>query len=381
MKDKLLMIPGPTITPPEVAAALAKPPLGHRSKEFAALFSATEKRLRGVFQTENEVLIYTSSGTGAMEAAVVNLLSPGDKAINVSIGVFGDRLAKILKQFGAEVVELKFAEGTAADPAQVKEAIAANPDAKALYITFNETSTGVVNDLTEIIPAAKAAGLLTIVDAISGLVAMDLPTDKLGIDVVVAGSQKAFGIPPGLAFCTVSDAAWKAYETAKMPKFYWDFGAMRKAQAKGSTAWTPSVSLVFGLEAAVQLIAEEGLPACFARHKRNGDMVRAAMKALGLNLFADETHASNAVTSIHAPQAFGEDKLRGIINKQFDIVTTGGQGGLKGKIFRIGHLGFCYPRDIMATIAAFEYALYELKWDFELGAGIAAAIKTMKGAE
>ncbi len=381
MKEKLLMIPGPTITPPEVAAALAKPPLGHRSKEFAKLFTATEKQLRDIFQTENEVLIYTSSGTGAMEAAVVNLLNPGDKAINVSIGVFGDRFAKILKQFGAEVVEVKFPEGAAADVEVVKAAIAANPDAKALYVTFNETSTGVVNDLTEIVPAAKAAGLLVVVDAISGLVAMDLPADKLGIDVVVAGSQKAFGIPPGLAFCTVSDAAWKAYEGAKMPKFYWDFGAMRKAQAEGSTAWTPSVSLVFGLEAAVQLIIDEGLPACFARHQQNADMVRAAMKAVGFELFAAEANASNAITSIKAPEAFGENELRGIVNKKFDIVTTGGQAGLKGKIFRIGHLGFCYPRDIMATIAAFEYALYELNWDFDLGAGVAAAIKAMKGAD
>ncbi len=377
VREKLLMIPGPTIMPPAVQEALARPQLGHRSEEFAEVFKEVAERLKQVFQTQNEVLIYTASGTGAMEASVVNLLSPGDVAINVSIGVFGDRFGQILRNFGAEVVEVKFLEGTAADAERVKKAIEATPAAKALYITFNETSTGVVNELEPIAEAARKAGLLVVVDAISGLVAMDLPVDEWGLDVVVAGSQKAFGMPPGLAFCCVSERAWEAHKTAEMPRFYWDFEAMKKAQAKGSTAWTPSVNLVYALGAAVELILEEGLENCFARHKRLAEAIRRAMEALGLELFAEAGHRSQAVTSVKVPEGLDVGQVRDILNERFDIVTAGGQRQLKGKIFRIGHLGFVQERDVLATVAAFEAALKQAGWRFTPGAGVTAALEAL----
>jgi aspartate aminotransferase-like enzyme len=331
--------------------------INHRGAEYHQMINDVTEKMKQVFQTKNDLYLLTGSGTGGLEAAVVNVLSPRDKVLSVSIGVFGDRWAAIARSFGAEVVPLNFEWGTAADPDAVKKAIKANPDIKAVLVTHNETSTGVTNDLGAISKIVKDAGKLLVVDAISSLSSIDLPVDKWGCDVVVTGSQKGWMVPPGMAMVSVSPEAWKAFAQAKMPRFYWDFGKAKSYLEKGENPWTPVVSVVFAFSVALDMILKEGIKNVFARHVLIGQMTRDGIKSLGLPLFAEATHASNTVTSVGIPAGLDGKKLRQILQSEHGIVLTGGQQTLDGKIFRIGHMGLVSEKDIKELMAAIKVTL------------------------
>jgi aspartate aminotransferase-like enzyme len=336
---------------------MARPMINHRGAEYHQMIADVTQKMKQVFQTKNDLYLLTGSGTGGLEAAVVNMLSPKDKVLSVSIGVFGDRWANIAKTFGAEVVKLDFEWGKAADPDAVNKAIKANPDIKAVLVTHNETSTGVTNDLEAISKLVKGAGKLLLVDAISSLSSIDLPVDKWGCDVVVTGSQKGWMVPPGMAMVSVSAEAWKAFEKAGMPRFYWDFGKAKSYLEKGENPWTPVVSVVFAFSVALDMLLKEGLPNIFARHARIARMTRDGVKALGLPLFAEPAHASNTVTSISIPAGLDGKKLRQLLQADYGIVLAGGQQTLDGKIFRIGHMGLVSEKDIKELLAAMKVTL------------------------
>lgn len=356
--------------------------VNHRGSEVAKLMAECTEGLRRVFQTKHDAFILTCSGTGGLEAAVVNMLSPGDKALSVSIGVFGDRLATIAKTYGAQVESLNFPYGTAADPQQIKERLAADSgkELKAVLITQNETSTGVCNDLATIGPIVREHGALLIVDAISSLLAMDSQMDNWGMDVVVAGSQKAFMIPPGLCFIAVSDRALEAMERCATPRFYLDLKKAKQYLKDGQTPWTPAVQLIFQLGDALKMIEAEGLQNSFARHARLAAMTRAGAKALGLTLFAaDESRASNAVTSIRRPEGIATADLRKVMRDRYGVVISGGQGKIKDEIFRIGHLGFVGEKEVLATLACLGLTLKEMGQAVDPAAGVAAAMAVLGG--
>jgi aspartate aminotransferase-like enzyme len=292
-----------------------------------------------------------------LEAIIVNVLSPGDKVLSVSIGVFGDRFASIAQQFGAEIIPLKVEWGKAADPDAIRQAIQASPDIKAVMVTHNETSTGVTNDLGAISKVVKEAGKLLLVDAISSLGSIDLPVEEWHCDVVVTGSQKGWMVPPGLAMVSVSPEAWQAHAGARMPRFYWDFTKAKSSLEKGQNPWTPAVSVVFALSVSLDMMLKEGLPSIVARHARVGQMTREGVKSLGLPLFAEESHASNTVTAVAALDGLDIKKLRQVMQDEHEIVLAGGQQRLDGKIFRIGHLGWVTEGDIESVISALKLAL------------------------
>jgi aspartate aminotransferase-like enzyme len=352
-----LRIPGPTPCPPEVLKAMARQMINHRGAEYHQMINDVTEKMKQVFQTKNDLYLLTGSGTGGLEAAVVNMLSPKDKVLSVSIGVFGDRWATIAKTFGVEVISLKFEWGKAADPDAIKKAIKENPDIKAVLVTHNETSTGVTNDLEAIAKIVKGTGKLLLVDAISSLSSIDLPVDKWGCDVVVTGSQKGWMVPPGMAMVSVSAAAWKAYEQAKIPRFYWDFGKAKSYLEKGENPWTPVISVVFAFSVALDMILKEGIQNVFARHVRIGQMTRDGIKELGLPLFADAKHASNSVTSVSIPEGLDGKKLRQLLQSDYGIILSGGQQTLDGKIFRIGHMGLVSEKEIKELLEAIKVTL------------------------
>jgi aspartate aminotransferase-like enzyme len=353
-----LRVPGPTPCPPEVLAAMAWPMVNHRGPEFHQMLTDVTADLKKVFQTKNDVLLLTGSGTGGLEAATVNMLSPGDKVLSVSIGVFGDRWANIAKEFGADVASLKVEWGQAADPDAVKKAIKDNPGVKAVLVTHNETSTGVTNDLRAISKVVKDAGKLLLVDAISSLGSINLPVDDWRCDVVITGSQKGWMVPPGMAMVSVSPEAWQAHTAAKMPRFYWDFTRAKKNfDEKKENPWTPAISIVFAFTVALKMILKEGINNVFERQARIGQMTRDGVKKLGLPLFAEESHASNTVTSVAIPAGLDGKKLRQVLRDEYQVVLAGGQQTLDGKIFRIGHLGMVNEKDIREVLGAIEKVL------------------------
>jgi aspartate aminotransferase-like enzyme len=379
---QLLMIPGPTPVPPSVLLSGARPMVNHRGPEMAKLMADCTAGLKRVFQTQHDAFILTCSGTGGLEAAVVNTLSPGEKALSVSIGVFGDRLATIAKTYGAEVESLSYPYGAAADPKQIQERLAADTgkEIKAVLITQNETSTGVCNDLATIGPMVREHGARLIVDGISSLLAMDSQMDNWGMDVVVAGSQKAFMIPPGLCFVAVNDRAKEAMERCTTPRFYLDLRKAKQYLEQGQTPWTPAVPLIWQLGDALKLIEAEGLQNSFARHARLAAMTRAGAKALGLTLFAaDESRASNAVTSIRRPEGIATADLRKLMRDKYAVVISGGQGKIKDDIFRIGHLGFVGEKEILAALGCLGLALKEMGQAVDPAAGVAAAMAVVGG--
>ena len=352
-----LRIPGPTPCPEEVLKEMSRQMINHRGPEFAKILYDVTDKLKQLFQTRNDVFILTGSGTGGLEAAVVNSLSPGDRVLSVSIGAFGDRFAAIAKQFGADVVPLNYEWGKAADPDEIREALARDPDIKAVLVTHNETSTGVTNDLAKISAVVKEFGRLLLVDAISSLGSIELPVDEWQCDVTVTGSQKGWMVPPGLAMVAVSPQAWEASARAKMPRFYWDFAKARSYLEKGQTPWTPTVSVVFAFEVALDMMLKEGLTGIIARHARLAQMTRDGVKALGLSLFAEEGHVSDTVTSVAAPEGLDVKKLLKILREEHQTVLGGGQQHLKGKIFRIGHLGWVTEEDINMVFKSLMIAL------------------------
>jgi aspartate aminotransferase-like enzyme len=379
MENKdLLMIPGPTPVPENVLLAQAKHPIGHRSPDFSEIIAEINENLKWLHQTQQDVLTVTASGTGAMEAGIINFLSPGDRVIVASNGKFGERWAEITDAFGLQTERITAEWGDALDPDAIGEKLEAdtNKEIKAVIVTHSETSTGVLNDLETINRHVKNHGeALIMVDAVTSLGAVNIPIDEWGLDVVGSGSQKGYMVPPGLGFIAVSEKAWKAYETAKIPKFYFDLGTYRKSNAKNSTPFTPPINLMYGLQTALQMMRNEGLENIFARHERNTLATRAAMEAFGLPLFAPDNAASRAVTAV-APTTVEAEKVRSVMKKQFNIALAGGQNQLKGKIFRIGHLGFVSERDVLTVVGSLEAALRELGHEtMNPGAGIAAAAR------
>jgi aspartate aminotransferase-like enzyme len=330
--------------------------IDHRGPEFAQILRSVTARLQTFFQTKNDVLLLTGSGTGALEAAVVNTLSPGDKVLAVSIGVFGDRFAKIAGAFGAAVVDLKFPHGQAADPAAIQDNLQTGGPYKAVLVTHNETSTGVTNDLAAIARVVKATSSLLIVDAISSLSSVNLETDAWGCDVVLSASQKGWMVPPGLAMVSVSRAAWEAQAVSRMPRYYWDFADARRYLERGQTPATPAVSIIFALDEALDLLEREGMANVFARHHRCAERCRNGVRSLGLALFADPAHASDTVTSVVTPPDVDGAKLLATLRSR-GVILSGGQGSLAGKIFRIGHLGLVDEGDVDEVLGALDKAL------------------------
>ncbi|MFC2034911.1 pyridoxal-phosphate-dependent aminotransferase family protein [Chloroflexota bacterium] len=352
-----LRIPGPTPCPPEVLQAAARQMINHRGEEFIGILNGVTDKLKQFFQTKNDIFLLTASGTGGLEAAIVNTLSPGDKVLSVSIGVFGERFANIAQRFGAEVIPLHFEWGKAADTDAIRQALEAEAKIKAVLVTHNETSTGVTNDLASISSVVKEFGKLLLVDAISSLGSINLPVDDWHCDVVVTGSQKGWMVPPGLAMVSVSQEAWQAHVNAKMPRFYWDFTRAKNYLERGQTPWTPAVSIVFTLSVSLEMMLKEGLPNVIARHAQIGRATREGVRSLGLSLFAKEDYASNTVTSVISSDGLDTKRLRQILREEHHIVLGGGQQKLDGKIFRIGHLGWVTEKDIETVISALKVVL------------------------
>lgn len=386
MPDQVqLRIPGPTPVPEIVRQAGARPMVNHRGPEFKELLLRVTAAMKQGFKTENDVLVLTSSGTGALEAAVVNTLSPGDQVLSVNIGNFGERFAKIAKRYGAQVSSYTVDQGKAAVPAEVGSQLralrAAGTPAKAVLVTHNETSTGVTNPLEQIAREIRAAepDALILVDAVSSLGAVPVEMDAWGLDVVTTGSQKAWMIPPGLAMIALSPRAWKAVEQATMPRFYFDVTMHRDALAKGETPWTPAITIAFALDEGIKLIEAEGYPQIFARHAACAAATRAGLTALGFRLMADPQFASNTVTSAWLPDGV-EWSTFTKANRAKGLVLAGGQGNLLGKIFRVGHLGDVHLDDIVRCMEILEETCAELGLPVEKGAAPRAAAEAGKAA-
>lgn len=379
MKDKtFLMIPGPTPVPERVLLEIAKHPMGHRSSEFSKVLESVYSDLKYVFQTSNDVLVYTASGTGAMDAALSNLINEGDKVLSLVIGNFSQRLAKIAKGLGADVETIEVEPGNAIDPAVLKERLDkdVNKEIKIVTLIQNETATGVTNDVKSLVSIIKEHGALSVVDGVTSVGAIECKMDEWGIDVLITGSQKGFMIPPGLSFLAASERAWKVHEQCKHPDFYFNWTTNRKSVRDNSTAFTPAVSLFCGLKVALEMMKEEGIENIVARHTKLASALRAAVKALGLKLFvADEKYASNSITAILPPEGISVPDIRKVMKNDYDIVVANGQNALKDKIFRMGTLGFVSERDVITAVGALEATLYKLGYKFKLGTGVAALIE------
>jgi len=373
MEKKYLFSPGPTMLPPEVLLKMAEPIMHHREPEFEKLVSEIREGLKVLFQTKNEVLIFTSSGTGAMEGAVSNILSKGDKALVVRGGKFGERWGEICKAYGIEFIPIDVEWGKAVDPKTIEKALASDPSIRAVYTQASETSTGVKHPIKEIaVIVKKHENAVMIVDAITGIGVFNIPMDEWGLDVVVSGSQKALMLPPGLAFAALSDKAWRVVEKSNLPKFYFDFKKELKNAQKNQNAFTPAISLFVGLRESLNLIRKEGLEAVFQRHDRLAEAIRGAVKALGLELYAPDS-PSNALTAVKVPEGIQGGKLKNLFFDKFGITVAGGQDQAKGKIIRIAHLGYYERLDMVMIISALEMLLKEMGYPFELGTGVKVA--------
>ena len=354
-----LRTPGPTPCPDAVLQAMAKQMIYHRSKEFSSFINDVTAKLKRLFQTQGDVLILTASGTGGLEAGVTNFLSPGDKVLAISIGAFGESFVEIASTLGADVKPLRFEWGYPADISAVRQALVSGPDIKAVLVSHNETSTGVTNNLEAISAVVNEFDKLIIIDAVSSLGCIDLPADRWGCDVVITASEKGLMTPPGLAIISVSQKAWKAYNNARMPRYYLDLGRAKKYLEKGQTPSTPAISLLYGLAAALDLMEKEGLSNIFARHQRLGKAARAGIKDLGLPLFAQESCASNTVTAVRLPAGLDLNNLLEQVQER-GVILTGGQSHLNDKMFRIGHMGWVTDPDVEGVLKALQLSLSRL---------------------
>jgi len=376
MKQRLLT-PGPAEVPAETLLELAKPVFHHRTPEFRATLGQVVKGLQTVFQTANDVFVLTSSGTGAMEASVVNLLKPGDKAICVQGGKFGERWGKLCERYGVDVIAIDPTWGDPATPADIQAALDANADVAAVYVTLCETSTATAVDVEAIGKIVAQTDACLIVDGISSIGAMECRTDAWGVDILVVGSQKALLLPPGLAFLSVSDKAWARIDSVDPRAFYLDLRAARKSWAKSDTPYTPANTLIAALAVSLAAICEEGIENVWARHTKTANAVRAAAAALGLELLSSAP--ADSVTAVLMPEGVDADKVRTLLKSTYGVSVAGGQEHLKGRILRIGHIGNIDALDTLGCIAALEMSLVTLGVDVQLGAGVAAAQKALLG--
>lgn len=371
MIKKYLLAPGPTPVPPEVLLAMAQPIIHHRTPQFEAVVAEVQDGLQRLFKTRQEVLILAASGTGAMEAAVTNTTSPGDRVLVVNGGKFGERWAKIAAAYGLTVTELKVEWGRAVEPDAVARALEEHPDTTLVLMQASETSTTALHPVEPIARLTRERDTLLVVDGITAVGVLDLPMDALGVDVLITGSQKALMLPPGLAFLALSERAWRAAAVARTPRFYFDLQRERDNQAKHTTAWTPAISLISGTQMALKLLFDEGLESVFARHERLARATRAAAQALGLALVAPE-HPSPATTGIYLPDGV-PGKLVGYLRDKVGVTFAGGQDQLKGKIVRVAHLGYIGSFDIVTAVAALEMGLAAFGHRVAFGAGVGAA--------
>ena len=374
---RYLLTPGPTPVPPEVLAAMSAPIVHHRTPDFRATLARLLAGLRTVYRTDNDVLMFASSGTGGMDSAVANLCSPGDRVLVVSAGNFGERWASLANAYGCDVVHLRYSWGETPTPDDVESALSDTGGVKAVFLTHSETSTGVVADVREIGSRVAGSGALTVVDAISSLGALPLETDAWGLDVVVAGSQKALMTPPGLALVSISPAALAAAREARSPRFYFDWARTLAAQAEEPPVnpFTPAISLVLGLDVAVSLLLEEGLEAVYDRHVRLGRACRAGVKAMGLELFSPDEDRSAVVTAIRVPEEIDAGDVIRAMSRRFGVTIEGGRGELVGKIVRIGHIGYMDVFDVTTALAALETIFADAGADVERGVAVPAALE------
>ncbi len=376
LKKRYLMTPGPTPVPEDIMLEMARPIIHHRTAQFKEIIKSCEEGLKYVLGTQNDVVIFTSSGTGAMEAAVANFLSAKDKAICVIGGKFGERWSEICKAYGVEFINLKVTWGKAVDPTDIKNALEKNKNVKAVFTTQCETSTGALNDIQAIGKIVSKSGAILVVDAISSLGACEFKTDEWKVDVVVGGSQKGLMIPPGLSFCSVSEKAKKMIATSSLPKYYFDIKKALKSLEKNDTPYTPAVTLMIGLAKALNMIKEEGIEEVIKRHRRLANAVRQAMKALGLELLS--ASPADSVTAVEVPEGIDGEALVKSIKENRGVWFAGGQAQLKGKIFRIATLGFMGDFDVIISISALELALKEAGYEFRVGSGVSAALNVLE---
>ena len=375
---RYLLAPGPTPVPPEVVAAMSAPVVHHRTPQFSTLFAEVERDLQSLFQTTQEVMTLAASGTGAMEAAITNLLSPGDEAIVVNGGKFGDRWMKICAAYGVVAHEIAVEWGEAVEPAAVLGALDARPEARVVLMQATETSTTVLHPVEEIAALTRERDTILVVDGITAIGVLDIPMDRWGIDVLVTGAQKALMLPPGLGFVALSARAWEQTRRARLPRFYFDLARERAAVAERTTAWTPAIGLVVGLRAALHLIHEEGLPQVFARHARLAAAARAGVGGLGLRLLAPRA-PSPAATGVWVPDDVDGARLVRYMRDEMGVTVAGGQDRLKGKVVRLAHVGYAGAFDVVVGIAALEMALSRFGHHVQFGQGVGAAEAVLEG--
>jgi aspartate aminotransferase-like enzyme len=373
MKKKYLFSPGPTMLPQETMLKMAEPIIHHREAEYEAIFQEVREGLRYLFQTKNEVLVFASSGTGAMEGAITNLLSPGDKALTVRGGKFGQRWEEICRAYGIEARPIDVEWGEVVDPNVIEDSLKEDPSIRAVFTQATETSTGVVHPIQEVAEiTGRYEETAIVVDAITGIGAIDIPMDAWNLDVVISGSQKALMLPPGLSFIALSEKAWNLVDRSNLPKYYFDFRKQRESAKKNQSTFTPAITLVIGLRDSLRKIREEGLEALFARHDLLARATREAVKALGLELYAEES-PSNALTAVKIPEDMGANEIKSRFFEEYGITVAGGQDQAQGKIIRIAHLGYYGRLDVIMVVSALEMLLREMGHQFELGAGVKAA--------
>lgn len=374
MKKVSLLAPGPTPVPPRTLLAMAQPLIHHRSSDFLEIFGRVREGLKKIFKTNNDVLVFCSSGTGAMESAVANLLSPGDKAIAIRGGKFGERWTEILEAYGCQAVNLDVEWGYAVKPEDVAALLKADPSIKAVYVQALETSTGVSHPIKELAQVTKGTGAVLVVDAVSALGVYDIPTDEWGLDVVISGSQKALMLPPGLAFASIGPKALEMMKTSKCPKFYFSWAKELKNQGANKGTFTSPVTLFMGLLDIFELIDEMGLDNIYNETELKSKAFKAAMAALGLELYSKE-NASTGLSAVEAPAGIDAQDVVGWLKNKYAIFIAGGQAQAKGKIFRVAHMGYISEFDTLQAISAIEMALAGLGYKFEMGSGVAAAQK------
>ncbi len=374
MKKYQLMAPGPTPVPAEVLLAMAQPMIHHRTPQYEALFTEVRAGLKKLFKTAAEVLPLACSGTGAMEAAVVNTLSAGDTVAVVRAGKFGDRWVEISKAYGLDVIELTADFGHSVPAERVAETLKAHPRVKAVLTQHSESSTGVLHDVRGYAAVTRDHDAILIADAVSSLGIADLPMDAWGVDLVVAGSQKGLMLPPGVAFCALGEKAWAKSKTSTLPKYYFNLAEERKCVVKNEAHFTPAVSIIIGLREVLRMLDREGLPNVFKRHDRLARATRAGVEALGLELFAKAT-PSPALTAVVAPKGVDSEKIVQAYAQAHNITIAGGQGEMKGKVFRLGHMGYAAEFDVIIALAALEQVLADLGQPVDFGASVRAAQK------